>query len=54
METNLLKIGTYTFKLELQGKGNSLEEAWQNAVEAFTLDPGLPDEVKQEIIYSRP
>ena len=38
---------TYTFSLELQGFGTSREEAWAAAVEAFTLDPGIPPDEEE-------
>lgn len=33
---------TYQFTLTLQGEGKNSDEAWANAVEAFTMDPGPP------------
>lgn len=30
----------YTFKVHLGGCGNSPEEAWNNAVEGFMMEPG--------------
>jgi hypothetical protein len=33
----------YTFHVYLGGEGNTPEEAWQDAVEGFALDPGNPD-----------
>ena len=35
----------YFFNVELSGTGNTPEEAWENAVEGFDLDPGYPAEV---------
>ena len=32
----------YEFNLTLSGKGMSLEDAWLDAVEAFSCDPGEP------------
>jgi len=35
----------YTFKLELCGSGDTVDEGWRDACEGFTLDPGImPDE----------
>lgn len=40
----------FLFKVKLVGEGANVEDAWENAVEAFGLDPGsvdeLPDDVK--------
>lgn len=33
---------TFLFTVELRGSGESEEEAWNDAVEAFTQDPGEP------------
>ena len=33
---------TYTFTVELQGEGDSPEEAWEDAVDSFAADPGEP------------
>lgn len=33
----------YFFKLELSGIGESSEDAWNDAVEQFSQDPGLPE-----------
>jgi len=33
----------YLFKLELGGDGDTPEAAWQDAIEAFMLDPGMPE-----------
>lgn len=38
------KFGTYYFKVTLAGGGNSLEEAWNDAIEAFCQDPGATPE----------
>ena len=32
----------FTFKVELTGDGESMEEAWSDAIEGFYLDPGVP------------
>ena len=34
----------YEFPIRLAGHGDTPEEAWDDAVEAFALDPGHPDE----------
>lgn len=34
----------YLFKVTLQGEGNTPEEAWADAVEAFSQTPGEPHE----------
>ena len=40
---------TYEFTVTLCGTGETQEEAWDNAIEAFCEDPGIPhDDV---IIY---
>jgi hypothetical protein len=36
-------MATYTFTLTLQGDGETEDDAWQDAVEAFIADPGVPD-----------
>lgn len=32
----------FEFPIRLAGDGDTPEEAWADAVEGFTLDPGLP------------
>ena len=39
-------MNTYHFTVTLQGSGTTPEEAWEDAVEAFTQDPGEPHETK--------
>jgi len=34
--------GTYLFRVELRGEGKSRDGAWDDAVAAFTQDPGCP------------
>jgi protein-arginine kinase activator protein McsA len=41
----------YLFKVTLRGTGETEDEAWTNAVEAFTNDPGDPDETEEELNY---
>ncbi len=35
---------SYTFPISIDGEGDSPEEAWENAVEAFYQSPGIPEE----------
>jgi len=32
----------YEFTLTLTGEGDNADEAWEDAVEAFSCEPGLP------------
>jgi hypothetical protein len=41
-------MNTYHFTVTLRGSGDTPEEAWEDAVEAFTQDPGEPHETKLE------
>jgi hypothetical protein len=35
---------TYVFSVTLKGKGNNPDDAWQDAVDAFSVDAGItPD-----------
>jgi hypothetical protein len=36
-------MNRYEFTITLSGEGNTPEEGWQDAVEAFELDPGNLD-----------
>jgi len=38
---------TYEFTVLLQGTGDTEEEAWLDAVEAFSSDPGEPSETEK-------
>jgi hypothetical protein len=39
----------YEFPITLSGDGNTPDEAWEDAVEGFMLDPGItPDEFTVE------
>jgi hypothetical protein len=38
----------YTFPVTLSGVGKDADEAWRDAVEQFTLDPGEPDSAEVE------
>ncbi len=49
MENPKLVLRRFIFKVELCGIGENPDEAWGNAVEAFSLDPGPPpDEWREE------
>tara|TARA_A100001391_G_C4835320_1_gene215353 strand:- start:300 stop:437 length:138 start_codon:yes stop_codon:yes gene_type:complete len=42
---------TYLFTITLQGSGDTPEEAWADALEAFEQDPGEPhvtEEIEEE------
>jgi len=39
----------YTFNLDICGEGNNVQEAWEDAVLAFSLEPGDPEDVEYEI-----
>jgi hypothetical protein len=34
----------FTFKVELEGKGQDADEAWLNAIEPLSEDAGIPDQ----------
>ena len=34
----------YYFPITMSGVGYSLDEAWEDAIESFSMDPGGPDE----------
>lgn len=38
----------FIFRIELQGFGRDVQEAWNDAVEHFELDPGPPPEEYEE------
>ena len=38
-------MAAYEFKLTLQGEGETEEQAWTDAVDAFCADPGEPQEI---------
>jgi hypothetical protein len=38
---------TYLFTVTLQGSGDTPEEAWADAVEAFIEDPGEPHVIEE-------
>ena len=42
---------TFTFTVELQGTGQTQEEAWIDAVDSFACDPGEPQEVCEEMLF---
>ena len=37
----IFTMNLYQFPITLQGEGNSPEEAWEHAVECFSVDPGI-------------
>lgn len=39
----------YTFKVEIGGYGDTPEDAWDDAVAGFILDPGVYDDVEFSI-----
>lgn len=39
---------TFVFTVHLTGRGGTEAEAWQDAVEAFTLDPGDAAEARED------
>lgn len=42
------------FKIVIAGLGENVDECWQDAVEAFTSDPGItPDKGEYEIISEK-
>lgn len=42
------KTFRFLFPIVLSGCGTSAKEAWQDAIEAFVLDPGYYDTFKKE------
>lgn len=41
---------TYDFSITLRGTGKNKDEAWEDAVTAFTVSPGYYDECQVEKI----
>ena len=39
---------TYTFTVEIRGSGQTPEEAWEDAIDSFAVDPGEPLETFQD------
>ena len=39
---------TYTFTVELKGSGQTPEEAWEDAIDSFAVEPGEPLETCQD------
>jgi hypothetical protein len=37
-------IKTFYFPITLVGSGDNLEEAWQDAIDGFVLEPSIPPE----------
>lgn len=47
----MAKEKTYHFKVTLAGTGKNADEAWNDAVESFQLDPGVtPPKSEREIV----
>lgn len=40
----------YEFHIILQGQGDNPEDAWENAVEGFIQEPGIPDDEQVKIV----
>jgi len=40
-------VNTYVFTITLQGSGDTPEEAWEDAIEAFVQDPGEPHVIEE-------
>lgn len=40
----------FEFHLTITGEGDTLEEAWRDAVESFTLDPGAYPDPAQHLV----
>ena len=38
------------FKVTLVGHGQSVQEAWEDAVESFQNDPGAPDDEEYKVM----
>ena len=45
-----MKKKTFQYLIYLQGEGKDKDEAWLNAIEAFSENPGLYDETHVEEI----
>ena len=43
-------MATYEFTITLSGEGDTPEEAWADAVAAFSNDPGVPPEDGVEMV----
>ena len=43
-------MSQYHFTITISGNGTDEQEAWLDACEGFTLDPGIPDAERIEII----
>lgn len=40
-------MATYEFQVTLRGRGDTQEDAWRDAVDAFSADPGEPDKAEK-------
>ena len=38
------------FKVTLVGRGHSVQEAWEDAIESFQNDPGAPDDEEYKVM----
>ena len=45
----MAKIKIYYFPIVLTSDGKNMDEAWENAVENFCIDPGLYDKKLVEV-----
>ena len=43
-------MATFRFRVTIQGDGKDETEAWNNAVEAFNADPGVPGDEPGDIV----
>jgi len=42
-------MAIYHFHITIAGSGNNEDEAWRDAVESFSLDPGPTPELPEEV-----
>tara|TARA_Y100000593_G_C4059652_1_gene213759 strand:- start:14 stop:181 length:168 start_codon:yes stop_codon:yes gene_type:complete len=42
---------SYQFNITIEGKGETVDEAFQNAIDSFNKDPGLA--IKEEVIFTK-
>ena len=45
----MAKIKIYYFPIVISGSGETMDEAWESAVEGFSSDPGLYDSENVEV-----
>lgn len=43
-------MATFRFRVTIQGDGKDEAEAWNNAVEAFNADPGVPGDEPGDVV----